>query len=92
LDPIEFGRYIKKLRGERSLREMEKIIGISHTYLATLEDGFDPRSKNTRWPSIETLRKIAKAYSVPVVHLMILIGYITESEVMEWLEQSGSKN
>jgi transcriptional regulator with XRE-family HTH domain len=92
-NPQEFGKYIKSLRGKRSLREMGKVVGISHTYLSSLEDGFDPRSKNSRWPSIETLRKLAKAYSCSFIHLMILAGYLTESDVQEWTKRnSGSIN
>ncbi|WP_328053918.1 hypothetical protein [Bacillus paramycoides] len=40
----DLGLYLKKLRGKRSLRELAKATGISHTYLSTLEKGFDPRS------------------------------------------------
>lgn len=41
----EFGEFLKKLRGKKSIREVAKDIGISHTYLSTLEKGFDPRTK-----------------------------------------------
>jgi len=41
----ELGKYLKELRGEKSLREAAKQIGISHTYLDTIEKGFDKRSK-----------------------------------------------
>ncbi|MGF9978702.1 helix-turn-helix transcriptional regulator [Viridibacillus arvi] len=42
----DFGVYLRKLRGERSLREMERITGVSHTYLRTIEKGVDPRNSN----------------------------------------------
>lgn len=38
---------------------MERITGLSHTYLSTLEKGFDPRSKKPRHPTPEVLKKIA---------------------------------
>lgn len=80
----EFGAYLKSLRGTRTLRHMEKTIGLSHTFLISLERGIDPRSGNERWPSNESLRKISVAYGVPFIELLIKSGQLTESEVREW--------
>lgn len=44
----ELGDYLRKLRGNRSLREIEKHTGVSHTYLRTIEKGVDPRKKVTQ--------------------------------------------
>ena len=73
--------FIKKLRGDMSLREMERITGLSHTYLSTLEKGFDPRSKKERKPTPDALRKIANAFNVSYIELMIQVGYLTEEDL-----------
>ncbi|HDE7731519.1 MULTISPECIES: helix-turn-helix domain-containing protein [Staphylococcus] len=58
----EFGRKIKELRGNQSIREASQNIGISHTYLDSLEKGFDPRSGKERKPTIEVINKISLYY------------------------------
>lgn len=40
----KFGSKIKELRGDVSLRNFAELIGVSHTYLASLENGVDKRS------------------------------------------------
>lgn len=74
-----FGDYLKELRGNRSLREMEKITGISHTYLSTLEKGYDPRSGKERKPTPETLKKLSESLNVPYEDLMRKAGYMKNS-------------
>lgn len=71
----EFGEYLKELRGNRSLREMERITGLSHTYLSTLEKGVDPRSGNERKPTPDVIRKIADGLGVSYYALMEKAGY-----------------
>lgn len=71
-----FGEYLRELRGTKSLREMEKITGISHTYLSTLEKGYDPRSGKERKPTPETLKKLSETLEVPYWELMQKAGYI----------------
>lgn len=58
-----FSKKIKELRGKESLRQAAKNIGISHTYLDSLEKGYDPRSGKERKPTIEVINKISKYYS-----------------------------
>lgn len=72
----ELGNYLKELRGKRSLREVQKGTGISHTYLSTLEKGYDPRTKKERKPTPEVLRKLALYYEVPYVVLMTKARYV----------------
>lgn len=72
----EFGKYLKELRGKRSLREMERITGLSHTYLSTLEKGFDPRSGKERKPTPETLKKLSDTLEVSYEKLLEVAGYI----------------
>lgn len=58
----EFGKKIKELRGEKSIREAARGIGISHTYLDSLEKGYDPRTGKERKPTIEVISKISIYY------------------------------
>lgn len=74
----DIGTILKELRGSMSLREASKQIGISHTYLDTLEKGYDKRSGKPIKPTPETLKLIAKAYNYPYRELMILAGYIDD--------------
>ena len=67
---------IRKLRGKESLRDASKRIGISHTYLDTIEKGFDKRSGKHVNPTPETLKLIAKAYKYEYKELMVRAGYI----------------
>lgn len=62
-----------------SLRSASELIGISHSYLSTLEKGIDPRTNTPVKPTPETLQLISSAYGVPYEHLMKLTGYLSES-------------
>src|SRR5690625_3533181 len=73
------GELIKSLRGKESLRDAGKRIGISHTYLDTVEKGRDKRSGNPVNPTPETLRLISRAYNYPYEELMRVAGYIENS-------------
>ncbi|KPN97740.1 helix-turn-helix domain-containing protein [Lysinibacillus sp. ZYM-1] len=75
-----FGNYLKELRGEKSLREMERITGISHTYLSTLEKGYDPRSGKERKPTPEIIRQLSDSFDLDYFKLMVLAGYMNEEE------------
>lgn len=76
------GEFIKELRGKESLRDASKRIGISHTYLDTIEKGFDKRSGKHVNPTPETLKLISKAYSCNYKKLMHLAGYLeTENTI-----------
>ncbi|MGX0480062.1 transcriptional regulator with XRE-family HTH domain [Staphylococcus pasteuri] len=61
-----FGRNIKQLRGSNTVRKVAKEIGISHTYLHTLENGTDPRNNKRVSPSVDTVYKIASFYDVDI--------------------------
>ncbi len=71
----EFGNYIKNLRGKKSLRAAAKEMGISHTFLSTLEKGYDPRSKKEIKPTVDTIEKIANYYNVDSAILLEKAGY-----------------
>jgi len=82
----KIGNLLRELRGKESLREASKRIGISHTYLDTIEKGFDKRSGKEVSPSPDTLRLIAKAYNYPYIDLLRLSGYIDEAKEEEEFE------
>lgn len=72
----ELGDFLRKLRGNLSLRDVQEGTGISHTYLSTLEKGYDPRTKKQRKPTPEVLQKLANYYKVNYRDLMFLAGYL----------------
>jgi len=76
----ELGKVLRELRGNRSLRNISKIAGISHNYLRNLEIGIDPRTKSPINPSPETLKKLAEAYNYPYEELLKLAGYLDANE------------
>lgn len=59
-----------------SLRNAADLIGISHSYLNTLEKGVDPRNNAPVNPTPETLQLISKAYNTSYEYLMRLSGYL----------------
>lgn len=67
------GDYLKTLRGNKSIRQAAKDIGVSHTYLDSLEKGYDPRTDKVRSPSIMTVYKIAKYYGVSEYDLFDMV-------------------
>lgn len=75
-----FGEYIKSLRKDKSIRQAAKDIGVSHTYLDSLEKGYDPRTDKVRSPSIMMVYKIAKYYSVSEYDLFDMVIADEEDE------------
>lgn len=76
----KLGELIKELRGNESLRDAGKRIGISHTYLNTVEAGFDRRSGKPVKPTPETLKLISHAYNYEYEELMKIAGYLDNDE------------
>lgn len=72
-----FGEYIRTLRQEQklSLREVEKLAGVSNSYLGLIERGQRPP------PGAEILKKLAPLYDVPVRDLLRAAGYLKEEEI-----------
>lgn len=80
----EFGNKLKELRGKQSIREASRNIGISHTYLDSLEKGYDPRTGKERKPTIEVINKISKYYNYDFFKLVNLAGlFVSISEAPE---------
>lgn len=84
----EFGTFLRELRGNRSLREMQKITGLSHTYLSSLEKGVDPRSGKERKPTPAVLRKLSETLDVDYTSLMEKAGYSKKKDELEELIDS----
>ncbi|MDR7237174.1 helix-turn-helix domain-containing protein [Neobacillus drentensis] len=74
----ELSRLLKDLRGDRSLREVAEITGLSHSYIADIEKGFRRGSNNPINPSPDTLRRLAKAYLYDYDELLKVAGYLED--------------
>lgn len=76
----KLGTYIYELRATHklSLRDAAQKIGISHSYLSTIEKGIDPRNNTPVKPTPEVLKFISDAYRCDYNTLMELAGYIKE--------------
>ena len=61
------GAILKRLRGKRSLRQVQAETGVPYTYLSSIELG----QKN---PGIKTLSRLAACYEVPVQELLEAAG------------------
>ncbi|MCM3342623.1 MULTISPECIES: helix-turn-helix domain-containing protein [unclassified Paenibacillus] len=73
---MSIGALLRELRGKRSLREIERESGVSHTYLSSLEKGYDPRTGKERKPTPDTLKKLAQVYDISYEQLMLSAGYM----------------
>ena len=63
------GQMLKRLRGETSLRGVQRLSGISNAYLSQIEKG-------TRHPGPKLLRRLAALYGVGVHDLLRKAGYL----------------
>lgn len=75
------GEYIRKYRGDLSLREFADKCGISHTHLDSIEKGFDPRTGKPVRVTVETLKKIAKTMGMTINDLLINSGDVKISDL-----------
>lgn len=72
----EFGPRLRAVRGDLSLREMERRSGLNSGYLSQLEQG------KIAHPSPAVLRKVADAYSVRYEDVLSWAGYGGEQEAV----------
>lgn len=68
------GDFIKKYRGEMSLRDFAEKCNISHTHLDSIEKGIDPRTGKPVRVTVDTLKKIAKTMGMTINDLLIQSG------------------
>jgi len=71
----KINEFVKEQRESRkwSLREMSSQTGLSHSYIALLED------TNTE-PSIDTLTKLANAFGMSLTEILQAGGYLDEKD------------
>lgn len=69
------GKYLKKVREDLnlSLRQADKLTGISRSYLSQLERG-------AHEPQFRTLQKLAKFYNVPLMNFFKEAGYLDHED------------
>ena len=65
----DIGTLLKRLRGETSLRAVQRLVGISNSYLSQIEKG-------VRHPGPKLLRRLAALYGVGVHDLLRKAGYL----------------
>lgn len=88
----EFGKKLKELRGNQSIREASRNIGISHTYLDSLEKGVDPRTGKERKPTIEVVQKLSQYYNIDFFDLSRLSGvFVSLKDTPETIKQEEMK-
>ena len=75
------GNFIKKYRGDMSLREFAEKCDISHTHLDSIEKGYDPRTGKPVRVTVDTLKKIANAMNMSVNDLLIQSGDVKIEEL-----------
>lgn len=75
------GDYIRKYRGDVSLRDFADKCGISHTHLDSIEKGVDPRTGKPVKVTVETLKKIASAMHMSINDLLINSGDVKLEEL-----------
>ncbi|MBE6895560.1 MAG: helix-turn-helix domain-containing protein [Ruminococcaceae bacterium] len=82
-DTKSLGETLKRERIKRglSLRAAGELIGISHSYLASLENGADPRSGMPLVPSQEVITKICKAYKLETKDTALFMNFGSEDEL-----------
>ena len=61
------GELLRNLRGERTLREVEREAGIPNSYLSNVESG-------GKRPGLKTLARLADYYDVPLDELLQVAG------------------
>lgn len=69
------GKAIREARGNLSLRDYAKKVGISHTHLDSIEKGYDPRTGKPVTISLETFIKLSDATGIPLEELLFMLKY-----------------
>ena len=67
------GQMLKRLRGDTSLRGVQRLTGVSNAYLSQIEKGI-------RHPGPKLLRRLAALYGVGVHELLRKAGYLDREE------------
>ena len=67
----DFAKYLRELRGNRTLNYVESETGVSKSFISRIEN-------NARRASPDVLRKLAECYDVSYDELMVKAGYLEE--------------
>ncbi|MXW31013.1 MAG: helix-turn-helix transcriptional regulator [Chloroflexi bacterium] len=67
------GQMLKRLRGDTSIRAVQRLTGVSNAYLSQIEKG-------TRHPGPRLLRRLAALYGVSVHDLLRKAGYLDRED------------
>ncbi len=67
------GQTLKRLRGETSIRAVQRLTGVSNAYLSQIEKG-------ARHPGPRLLRRLAALYGVSVHDLLRKAGYLDRED------------
>ena len=80
---MEFSEILRREREKRgmSLRAASAFIGISHSYLASLESGRDPRTGGELLPSAEVLNKICISYDLDIAEAYPFMNFRNEDDM-----------
>lgn len=77
INETEFGLYLKELRGDKSLGQLEQMTGVTKSHLSKIERG------ERGIPKPDILKKLAGALNVNYYDLMKKAGYVqAEDEVV----------
>lgn len=89
VDARALGELIKRERIKRglSLRKAGEIIGISHSYLASLENAEDPRTGMPLVPSREVITKIFIAYDMEVNEIAMFTNFGGEEDLLIYMSR-----
>lgn len=81
---MELSKRLKEERSRRhlSLRDAAAMIGISHTYLSSLERGYDIRTGSALSPSEDVLLKVCRAYEIDVREIVPTVDLRHEEEFL----------
>ncbi len=69
----DIGQMLKRLRGDTSLRGVQRLTGISNAYLSQIEKGL-------RHPGPKLLRRLAALYGVGLQGMLKKAGYLDREE------------
>lgn len=83
------GEFLQNCRKKHnlSLRDFAEKLGISHSYLNRLENGYDIRSGKPVTPTVETLHQIAQSLNMDLGEILEISGY---SVGETYVEKDGS--
>ncbi|SDY22217.1 helix-turn-helix domain-containing protein [Thermoactinomyces sp. DSM 45892] len=92
MKPNELGELLRQLRGKRSLRDVAKETGLSHSYIRDMEVGIRQTTGSPLKPSPEALKKLSNAFHYPYDVLLKMAGYLPDEFDSERIEEKLSRD